>query len=683
MISTTTGMANTTSTSTPIRPRPILASAFSFDSGYEISPFSNYSFQFGTESIPNTILTNNNNNSIMATNRLLNPIVQEDYEGIDDELISIDQHFTPIHSPATVENMANGQIDSSSSLMNHFSQRQQAFNLAIQRRENRLIQNEMEINNNDPNYPNAENQYFSFDDFGDDEVFLDNENDDSQPERIMAREWHQPIRPSCSMGIMYDNNEIQDNNNVDDENQVQIDHSYREPNLSTTSSSTSRCSSEPIPIPGARNRYRSSPLLDNNDDLSDFFDGTSASHFMAEQNEQEFSLPDSRRMPYFHRMAPRLLNDNNDYQRHRFGSRFQLSLSMIQDYRDHSECHCSTPSTLRMPSGFSFRFGHQSPNQILYESRRLLTPLPEMDEENDENLIFPMSLDEHHVDDHEEQTFRIMEPIMEQSMNTNEFNEQIIVNDSSSSLNNDDNCPSSMDVDLVPLMDRRTNSCGQCLDYHHRQHNNNDNDNDVVVNTKKTITPLPDVVLTPRLAANRSNNEHHQRNTLLSFHEVPYHHENGGNDSFSHNHHHHSNERRTMSVSLPIDQETITEIGRELRQISYEFHMLQIQRSINLAQMTRSQTDGSVNNQQQQPNNIAINIIRLMLELLTFTSSSSSSSSSAENSTNQIDPTSSIFTINNSIFYTGSSLNQSPSSSSTQNSATTLNDDGNDEMKFC
>ena len=118
MISTTTGMANTTSTSTPIRPRPILASAFSFDSGYEISPFSNYSFQFGTESVPNTILTNNNNNSIMATNRLLNPIVQEDYEGIDDELISIDQHFTPIHSPATVENMANGQIDSSSSLMN-------------------------------------------------------------------------------------------------------------------------------------------------------------------------------------------------------------------------------------------------------------------------------------------------------------------------------------------------------------------------------------------------------------------------------------------------------------------------------------------------------------------------------------------------------------------------------------
>lgn len=187
-----------------------------------------------------------------------------------------------------------------------------------------------------------------------------------------------------------------------------------------------------------------------------------------------------------------------------------------------------------------------------------------------------MSLDEHHVDDHEEQTFRIMEPIMEQSMNTNEFNEQIIVNDSSSSLNNDDNCPSSMDVDLVPLMDRRTNSCGHCLDYHHRQHNNNDNDNDVVVNTKKTITPLPDVVLTPRLAANRSNNEHHQRNTLLSFHEVPYHHENGGNDSFSHNHHHHSNERRTMSVSLPIDQETITEIGRELRQISYEFHMLQV-----------------------------------------------------------------------------------------------------------
>ncbi|OTF73262.1 hypothetical protein BLA29_003802 [Euroglyphus maynei] len=378
----------------------------------------------------------------MATNST----VQEDYEGIDDELISIDHHFTPIHSPA-VRNLSTTQIIDPSSL-NHFSQqhaqRQQAFNLAVQRRENRLVQNEMEINNNDSSYPNA-NQYdiFSFEDSSDDDVFLDDNDDGNhQLEWMMEREWHQPMRPNCSMALMYDDQENDDDirNDNNGEYQVQIGHIEREPNLSFTSSSTSRCSSTPIPIPGAgmngRHRYRSPQSMENgndDDNTNDFPDGTSASRFMAEQNEQEFSLPDGRRMPYFHRMAPRLNSnvsdsllddDNNDEDNlslsivnnannrtHQFGSRFQLSLSMIQGYRDQSDCHTPPPSNaIQMPSGFSFRFGRHSPshalinshnrcnshwyqstinemyaNQTLYGSRRLFTPLPEIQEANDDD----------------------------------------------------------------------------------------------------------------------------------------------------------------------------------------------------------------------------------------------------------------------------------------------------------
>ncbi|KAH9415183.1 hypothetical protein DERP_006274 [Dermatophagoides pteronyssinus] len=721
-----------TPTTTSIRPRPISVSAFSFDSGFEVSPFSNHSFPFGVESVPNIILTNNINNNCtstattttaMATNTSMNPmIVQEDYEGIDDELISIDHHFTPIHSPAVVN-----RNSSTTQMMNHFTQRQQAFNLAIQRQENRLVKNEMENNNNnDSNFPNAyQYDIFSFEEVGDDDVFLnDNENIDDHhhqhQELMIEREWYQPIRPSCSMALMYDD----DNNNNNEEYQVQMEHIEREPNLSiTTSSSTSRCSSTPIPIPGAstygRHRYRSPQLMENDDDINenfsnDFIDGTSASHFMAEQNEPEFSLPNGRRMPYFHRMAPRLNrsnvfnslfdNDNNDADNsaasiinnnnnrpHQFGSRFQLSLSMIQGYRDQSECHSPPPlptiplNEIQMASGFSFRFGRQSPNhflinsqnsrnsqlfqstineiyanQTLYGSRSLLSPIIEMENDDDEHLQFPMSLDSNDVQQSSSSSLR-MEPIMEQ-LDTNESNEQIIRNDSlsSSSSNNNNNRPS-MDVDLVPLMDRRLNSCCQC-----RQHNNNNNvaANSITTTRKSTIAPLPDVVLIPKLVTNRSNKQHHQRNTLLSFHEVPYHHHN--DDSFSHNHHHHhhhSNERRTMSVSLPIDFEKISELGNELRQISHKFHMLKIiiHHHHQTGNGSSSTINGNEQQQQQQTNNVAINMIRSMLEMITFLSTTSNNSSNQ--STEQ--SSSSIFTVNNSTFYTGSSLNQSSSSSST------------------
>ncbi|KPM08646.1 hypothetical protein QR98_0071680 [Sarcoptes scabiei] len=394
--------------SKPIRPRPILASAFSFDSGYEISPLHNQSFRFGGEEIALTSSLTDHPSTTINHNRsqIINTLIddgnhrdritdddddddEDDLEGYDDELITINDQFTPIHSPS-LENCSYSLpgVSSQSRSLQTNQQPRSAFNLALIRQQNRLRQAQI-----------------------------------------------------CSMMFDREQTSFLETNNLND-----IDSFDVQPNghdlkasLSSTSSSLSRCSSTPIPIPGAnslRRNHLSSAFSkvtkfdDDDDDVDDDVEGNqcqSSADCIDGQSLStiEYSLPDGRRMPYYHRMAPKLANftteneskekeesekDANPIQlsrgsrsQHRFGSRFEISFDMIYNNRS-----CYSPPLWNggigsSSTGFLARFGVLSPQQLLdpkqsfinprlkeafsdlyclspYDSCRLLTPHPEIDE---------------------------------------------------------------------------------------------------------------------------------------------------------------------------------------------------------------------------------------------------------------------------------------------------------------
>lgn len=140
-----------------------------------------------------------------------------------------------------------------------------------------------------------------------------------------------------------------------------------------------------------------------------------------------------------------------------------------------------------------------------------------------------------------------------------------------------------------------------------------------------SLNPLPDVVMMAtgnreknfaenllkfNCQSNRRQSYHHNhhrhRNTLPSFHEVPYFNENTGvsdssqnssneikpNDPIGQFNSYQNNcERRTMSISLPIDHETLLAAGRELRQISDEFRALRVSLINQLDNLDRIESD--------------------------------------------------------------------------------------------
>lgn len=187
---------------TPIRPRPILASlSYSLDSGYEVSPICLASFRYG-DSVPSQLDQSATSDSIAANNTVDEGLDVDDMEGFDEELISIDHHFTPINSSSSITNL----------------------NLAELRRQNQ-IGRQMEINNNDIFFPDlnssnatdaASYSVFELDDEDeeDDDVFIDSYAESDQDE-------------------------------------MDFEQHYK-----SSGSSASIRSSSPIPIPGAEERLK-------------------------------------------------------------------------------------------------------------------------------------------------------------------------------------------------------------------------------------------------------------------------------------------------------------------------------------------------------------------------------------------------------------------------------------------
>lgn len=151
-------LANGGST-TPIRPRPILASqSYSFDSGYEVSPICLGTFRY-EDSVTEQMNT-------MSIEEQLSDHY-DSIEGFDEELISIGHHFTPISSPTGATDLI--------------------INLAELRRQNQLDR-QHEINNNDVNFPDLSlvdrthnSGVFLMDDDvdeDDDDVFFDSDDED-------------------------------------------------------------------------------------------------------------------------------------------------------------------------------------------------------------------------------------------------------------------------------------------------------------------------------------------------------------------------------------------------------------------------------------------------------------------------------------------------------------------------
>lgn len=390
----------------PIRPQPLMPMAFSYDSGFEVSPFFNYTFQYEDS---NSMLPADTEND------------DDDIEGFDEELISINHQFTPINTNHSTPIKPITNISSElSSDTNNF---QSAFNLALLRRENiRLNQPQtetLEINNNDLDFPDQ----YELNDL-DDDVF---HNPSSCPENDnvdIRAHLYNCHRPSCPLKC-----ENEDLNSK---------HSS-----STTSSGSGR-SSEPIPIPKGRRLFNeTADMLDSSDCFS--------------IKDLLFSLPEAgNRMPYYHPLAPplrpNLLPDdevnNNDHQpleatignrrnsgsrinRPIFGSGFQISYSMISDGILMNRF--SPPLTNRFNSrwltgsrNFLFRYGGLSPPNLFgvapsvsYRAgqfsnnigenyfpapyqRRLLTPLyeePYNDNHIDDNEVQDPDQDQDHDTD--------------------------------------------------------------------------------------------------------------------------------------------------------------------------------------------------------------------------------------------------------------------------------------------
>lgn len=87
--------------------------------------------------------------------------------------------------------------------------------------------------------------------------------------------------------------------------------------------------------------------------------------------------------------------------------------------------------------------------------------------------------------------------------------------------------------------------------------------------TSTSSPPLPDIVSSHRSASFRlraataAASKHVHRNTMPSFSEV--------SASMLNGHHHQTEPRRTMSVSLPIEEQVILDVASQLRQISNDF----------------------------------------------------------------------------------------------------------------
>lgn len=236
----------------PIRPRPVLASAsaFSFDSGLEVSPLTIKSFKFG-ESPPNapdhTIASCNVSNfgvtfsnvklasvssapcrrisfgneevddGVLGEEERETDTANNSIEGYDKELEAIHQRFfTPIPTCSIASTTTSTvSIGSTVNVANTG-----LANLAVQRRSNRVLrEQEIEINNNDVDHANAYvggiNNYLSdsfydvFDmDVGDDEVFLREDEQQAQQEQQIEVLAFRPEGPLVLPEVEVDDEEV-------------------------------------------------------------------------------------------------------------------------------------------------------------------------------------------------------------------------------------------------------------------------------------------------------------------------------------------------------------------------------------------------------------------------------------------------------------------------------------------
>lgn len=508
---------------TPIRPRPILASAsYSFDSGFEVSPLHLRSFQY-EDSI---------NIQSTESSASMNKNTMEDF---DEELVSIEHHFQPISVP-TNRSRSVFEPPSAFSFVNLADERQ---NNRMAMEESSQHMNENEINNNDVFFPNNygtqmqantnDNEsildMFPFDDDdneeedGDDDVFF---NEDDEANQVMdkqsleSRAWH-IARPSCIVS-----------------------------QSESISSGSSRRSSTPIPIPGSdsENVYEITPPP---------------------------SVPQPQtHMPYYHRMAPSLnlvnaIDDDIGQQRPTttrrtnttFGSRFETSCDMITRYVMPSRFSPVPFLSQWQPSNRSgptwLRIGNLA-NSIrsIPNDLRSLSPHYEVDETNVElsdaasfsyGLMFNFSqLSVNEISG------------QEMDIETTDTDDSSFKSDSDGEqvVNGDNQAIGSIDqFDLVQQVQVQSRN-------HLRQE-------------------LPDIVGCHRsasfAASGKPRNNHHHRNTLNSFNQIP---ESGQNGL---------QERRTMSVSLPIDDQIISHLARQLRLISNDFSNRQMQQSNPLRQL--------------------------------------------------------------------------------------------------
>lgn len=311
--STMTGHGSYTSTVTPIRPRPVLPSSYSFDSGFEVSPLLSRSFRFG-DSVPypvdHVVLPQTANDFNVNDN-------DDNIEGFDEELISIEQRFAPISIPNCTNNQPTAFPFTSA-------------NLASQRRNNRMSQQiSDDINNNDVSFPNQNQTQAPDEDMDLDMMFYDDEDDDvfynEEDELVEPRSWHIP-RPTCTLS-----------ESGPDFYPPESTSFSRVILPSEGSISSSRRSSTPIPIPG------STSGSENDSDSIDGFDLA--------------SVPQPQtRMPYFHRMAPPLnatnpLNELDEQQQP--SGQFRASNPRRTTFGTHFETSCSIITRNLVPSRFS------------------------------------------------------------------------------------------------------------------------------------------------------------------------------------------------------------------------------------------------------------------------------------------------------------------------------------------
>lgn len=371
---------------TPIRPRPMLPSSVSFDSGVEVSPFQLRQFRYGDSMVTNGELNNSGSSVPMTADNRDNDVsanMDDSMEGEDEELISIDHHFTPISVPAHSSSSYVGQTAfSSSSQAPCVFQFPTGNNLASERRANQINSNRLqqsysmadyhevvdELNNNDPNFANmygpaapaapsafafhstpapaAQEMMFDFDEFGDDDVFYNgNDGDQAKQTEVSpmreSRSWH-ITRPSCIIG----------------EPAAGQENSSRDVLFSEGSSS--RRSSTPIPIPGSTSGSSSS-YCEFAGGFDSFFDSS------LPRNEPSVPQPLTR-MPYYHQMAPPLLMNARRPQANsedvtdsgtvsttsaRNGNGTSGTFQRRTAFGTHFETSCSIITRNLMPSRFS------------------------------------------------------------------------------------------------------------------------------------------------------------------------------------------------------------------------------------------------------------------------------------------------------------------------------------------